>query len=94
VQNNQAVVSGGTSQRRRIKGAQDDALSFLKQQESLLKAGVIGAKGLRRGADAYKTAEARYNRRSSIEPGDVDRAVGIERCIAQSQAAVEQSQHK
>src|SRR3989440_6731033 len=40
VQNNQAGVSGAQANLAVLKAQQDDALSFLKQQESLLKAGV------------------------------------------------------
>src|SRR5215213_6566636 len=41
VQNNQAGVSGAEANVAVLKAQQDDALSLLKQQESLLKAGVI-----------------------------------------------------
>ena len=41
VQNNQAGVSGAEANVTVLKAQQDDALSLLKQQESLLKAGVI-----------------------------------------------------
>ena len=41
VQNNQAGVSGAEANVAVLKAQQDDALSLLKQQESLLKSGVI-----------------------------------------------------
>src|SRR5688500_14446120 len=41
VQNNQAGVSGAQANLAVLKAQQDDALSLLRQQESLLKAGVI-----------------------------------------------------
>src|SRR6185369_14149738 len=61
VQNNQAGVSGAEANVAVLKAQQDDALSLLKQQESLLKAGVIAQRDYDVSMTAYKTAEARYN---------------------------------
>src|SRR6266480_6971253 len=52
VQNNQAGVSGAQANVEVLKAQQDDALSLLKQQESLLKAGVIA----QRDYDVAQTA--------------------------------------
>src|SRR2546421_6742941 len=41
--------------------SQDDALAFLKQQEYLLKSGVIAQRDYDLANTAYKTAEAKYN---------------------------------
>ncbi|HEX6718730.1 MAG TPA: biotin/lipoyl-binding protein, partial [Pyrinomonadaceae bacterium] len=61
VQNNQAGVSGAEANVAVLKAQQDDALSLLKQQESLLKAGVIAQRDYDVAMTTYKTAEARYN---------------------------------
>jgi multidrug resistance efflux pump len=61
VQNNQAGVSAAEANVAVLKAQQDDALSLLKQQESLLKAGVIAQRDYDVAMTAYKTAEARYN---------------------------------
>src|SRR5713226_926454 len=61
VQNNQAGVSGAQANVAVLKAQQDDALSLLKQQESLLKAGVIAQRDYDVAMTAYKTAEARSN---------------------------------
>src|SRR5882672_9068575 len=61
VQNNQAGVSGAQANVAVLKAQQDDALSLLKQQESLLKDGVIAQRDYDVALTAYKTAEARSN---------------------------------
>src|SRR4029078_3369703 len=61
VQNNQAGVSGAEANVAVLKAQQDDALSLLKQQEALLKSGVIAQRDYDVSMTAYKTAEARYN---------------------------------
>lgn len=93
VQNSQAGVSGAQANVAVLKAQQDDALSLLKQQESLLKAGVIAQRDYDVAVTAYKTAEARYNQAVS----QLDQAKLVEQSassagIAQSQAAVAQSQ--
>ena len=93
VQNSQAGVSGAQANLAVLKAQQDDALSLLKQQESLLKAGVIAQRDYDIAQTAYKTAEARYNQAAS----QVSQAVLSEQSasssgIAQSQAQVQQTQ--
>ena len=44
-----------------MKAQQDDALSFLKQQESLLKNGVMPQREYDVAQTAYQTAQARYD---------------------------------
>jgi len=92
VQNTQAGVSGAEANVAVLKAQQDDAMSLLKQQESLLKAGVIAQRDYDVAVTAYKTAEARYNQAVS----QLNQAKSTEQSsstagIAQSQAAVEQS---
>ena len=93
VQNNQAGVSGAEANVAVLKAQQDDALSLLKQQESLLKAGVIAQRDYDVSLTAYKTAEARYNQAvSQLQQAKVVEQSSSSAGIAQSQAAVEQSQ--
>src|SRR5687768_7262733 len=93
VQNNQAGVSGAQANLAVLKAQQDDALSFLRQQEALLKAGVIARRDFDIAQTAYRTAEARYNQAAS----QLNQAILSEQSasvsgIAQSQAQVQQTQ--
>lgn len=106
VQNNQAGVSASEANVAVLKAQQDDAMSLLKQQESLLKAGVIAQRDYDVALTAYKTAEARYNQavaqlnqsklaeQSSASAGVASSNATVEQSKAQlqqSQAAVEQN---
>jgi HlyD family secretion protein len=76
-----------------LKAQQDDALSLLKQQESLLKAGVIAQRDYDVAMTAYKTAEARYNQAvAQLNQSKLSEQSSASAGIAQSKAAVEQSQ--
>jgi len=93
VQNNQAGVSGAEANVAVLKAQQDDALSLLKQQESLLKAGVIAQRDYDVALTAYKTAEAKYNQAvSQLNQAKLTEQSSSSAGVAQSQAAVEQSQ--
>ena len=92
VQNNQAGVSGAEANVAVLKAQQDDALSLLKQQESLLKAGVIAQRDYDVAMTAYKTAEARYNQAvSQLNQAKLTEQSASSAGIAQSAAGVEQS---
>jgi len=92
VQNNQAGVSGAEANVAVLKAQQDDALSLLKQQESLLKAGVIAQRDYDVAMTAYKTAEARYNQAvSQLNQAKLTEQSASSAGIAQSQAGVDQS---
>ena len=92
VQNNQAGVSGAEANVAVLKAQQDDALSLLKQQESLLKAGVIAQRDYDVAMTTYKTAEARYNQAvSQLNQAKLTEQSASSAGIAQSQAGVEQS---
>ena len=92
VQNNQAGVSGAEANVSVLKAQQDDALSLLKQQESLLKAGVIAQRDYDVAMTAYKTAEAKYNQAvAQLNQAKLTEQSSQSAGIAQSQAAVEQS---
>jgi HlyD family secretion protein len=93
VQNNQAGVSGAEANVAVLKAQQDDALSLLKQQESLLKAGVIAQRDYDVAMTAYKTAEARYNQAvAQLNQAKLTEQSASSAGIAQSQAGVEQAQ--
>lgn len=93
VQNNQAGVSGAEANVAVLKAQQDDAFSLLKQQESLLKAGVIAQREYDVAVTGYRTAEARYNQAvAQLNQAKLSEQSAAGAGIAQSQAAVEQSQ--
>lgn len=92
VQNNQAGVSAAEANVAVLKAQQDDALSLLKQQESLLKAGVIAQRDYDVAMTTYKTAEARYKQAvAQLNQSKLSEQSSASAGIAQSQAAVEQS---
>ena len=92
VQNTQAGVSGAEANVAVLKAQQDDALSLVKQQESLLKAGVIAQRDYDVAVTAYKTAEARYNQAvAQLNQAKSSEQSSSTAGIAQSQAAIEQS---
>src|SRR4029079_13402011 len=74
---------------------QDDAMSLLKQQESLLKSGVIAQRDYDVAMTAYKTAEARYNQAvAHLNQAKLTEQSSSNAGIAQSQAAIEQSKEQ
>ena len=93
VQNSRAGVSSSQANLAVLKAQQDDALSLLKQQDSLLKSGVIAQRDYDTAKTSYQAAEARYNQAQA----QVNMAVYSEQSaagagIAQSAAQVQQSQ--
>ncbi len=93
VQNNQAGVSAAEANLAVLKAQQDDALSLLKQQESLLKAGVIAQRDYDVAQTTYRTAEARYNQAvAQLNQAKLTEQSASSAGIAQSQATVAQSQ--
>src|ERR1051325_1895119 len=93
VQNNQAGVSGAEANVAVLKAQQDDALSLLKQQEALLKSGVIAQRDYDVSMTAYKTAEAKYNQAvAQLNQAKLTEQSSQSAGVAQSQAGVEQSQ--
>jgi HlyD family secretion protein len=92
VQNNQAGVSASEANVAVLKAQQDDAMSLLKQQESLLKAGVIAQRDYDVAMTAYKTAEARYNQAvAQLNQSKLAEQSSASAGVASSQAGVEQS---
>lgn len=93
VQNNQSGVFSAQANVSVLKAQLDDALAFLKQQDYLMKSGVIAQRDYDLANTAYKTAEAKYNQATA----QLNQAVLSEKSsassgIAQSQAQVQQSQ--
>ena len=92
VQNNQAGVSAAQANVAVLKAQQDDALSLLKQQESLLKSGVIAQRDYDVAMTAYKTAEAKYNQAvAQLNQSKLAEQSSASAGIASSQAGVEQA---
>jgi len=68
-------------------------MSLLKQQESLLKAGVIAQRDYDVAMTAYRTAEARYNQAvAQLNQSKLAEQSSASAGVASSQAGVEQSQ--
>src|ERR1044072_2538949 len=92
VQNNQAGVSASEANVAVLKAQQDDAMSLLKQQESLLKSGVVAQRDYDVALTAYKTAEAKYNQAvAQLSQSKLSEQSSASAGMAQSNAAVEQS---
>jgi HlyD family secretion protein len=92
-QNNQAGVVGARANLAVLKAQQDDAMSLLKQQESLVKSGIIAQRELDIAQTAYQTAKARYDQgMAQLNQALVSEQMAASSGIAQSQAQVQQSQ--
>jgi HlyD family secretion protein len=92
-QNNQAGVAGAQANLAVLKAQQDDALSLLRQQEALVKTGVIAQRDLDVAQTAYQTAKAKYDQGvSQLNQATLSQQMSASSGIAQSQAQVEQSQ--
>ena len=93
VQNEQAGVSGAKANLAVLKAQSDDALSYLKQQEYLLKSGVIAQRDYDMANTAYKAALARYDQAAAqVNQALVSQQSAAGSGIAQSQAQLQQSQ--
>ena len=92
-QNNQAGVVAAQANLAVLKAQQDDALSLLKQQEALVKSGVIAQRDLDIAQTAYRTAQARYDQGvAQLNQAQLSQQMSAGSGIAQSQAQVQQSQ--
>src|SRR6185369_5718329 len=92
-QNNQAGVIAAQANLAVLKAQQDDAMSLLKQQQSLVKSGVIAQRDLEVAQTAYKTAQARYEQGvAQLNQAQLSQQMSASSGIAQSQAQVQQSQ--
>jgi HlyD family secretion protein len=92
-QNNQAGVVGARANLAVLKAQQDDALSLLKQQESLVKSGIIAQRELDVAQTAYQTAKAKYDQGvAQLNQAILSEQSATSSGIAQSNAQVQQSQ--
>lgn len=93
VQNSQAGVSGAEANLAVLKAQQDDALSFLRQQEALVQSGVVAQRELDIAKTSYRTAQARYDQAvAQLNQAKLSTQSAQVSGVAQSQAQVEQSQ--
>ena len=93
VQNQQAGVYSAEANLAVLKAQREDALSILREQESLASSGVISRREYETAQTNYKTAEARYNQAAA----QLSQAVLSEKSsssagMAQAQAQVQQAQ--
>ena len=92
-QNNQAGVDASRANLAVLKAQQDDALSYLRQQESLVKSGIIAQRDLDVAQTAYQTAKAKYDQGTAqLNQATLSQQMAAGSGIAQSQAQVQQSQ--
>src|SRR5438445_1492840 len=92
-QNNQAGVAGARANLAVLKAQQDDALSYLKQQESLMKSGVVPQRDYDVAETAYRTAQAKYDQAAAqLNQALLSEQMAAGSGIAQSQAQVQQTQ--
>ena len=92
-QNSQAGVSSARANLAVLKAQQDDALSVLKQQESLLKSGVIAQRDFDVAQNAYQQAQAKYDQAAAqLNQAILSEQMAAGSGIASSQAQVQQSQ--
>ena len=93
VQNDQAGVSGAQANLAVLKAQLDDAASFLRQQESLVQAGVIARRDLEVAQTSYKAAEAKYKQaQTQVSQAMLSAQSSASSGVAQSQAQIQQTQ--
>ncbi|HEY6231784.1 MAG TPA: efflux RND transporter periplasmic adaptor subunit [Pyrinomonadaceae bacterium] len=93
VQNNSSGVTSAQANVAVLKAQLDDALAFLRQQDSLLKSGVIAQRDYDLANTAYKTAEARYNQAAAqLNQAVLSQQSSASSGVAQSAAQIQQSQ--
>ncbi len=92
-QNNQAGVVAARANLAVLKAQQDDAVSFLKQQETLVKGGVLPQRELDVAKTAYVTAQAKYDQGvAQLNQAMLSEQMAANSGMAQSRAQVQQSQ--
>ena len=92
-QNNQAGVSAAQANLAVLKAQEDDAASYLRQQQSLQRAGVIAQRDVDVAQTAYQTAKARYDQGvAQLNQAQLSQQSSASSGVAQSHAQVQQSQ--
>ncbi len=93
VQNNQSGVTSAQANVAVLKAQLDDAQAFLRQQGSLMQAGVIAQRDYDLANTAYKTAEARYNQSlAQLNQAVLSQQSSAQSGVASSQAQLQQTQ--
>jgi len=93
VQNQKSGVLSARANLVALKAQSDDALSFLKQQESLVKSGIIAQREYDIANTAYKGAVARYEQaEAQLNQALVSEQSAAGAGVAQTNAQVQQSQ--
>ncbi|HEV7396692.1 MAG TPA: efflux RND transporter periplasmic adaptor subunit [Pyrinomonadaceae bacterium] len=93
VQNNQAGVTSAQANLAVLKAQLDDAASYLRQQESLVQAGVIAKRDLEVAQTSYKAAEAKYKQaEAQVSQAKLSEQSSAQSGVAQSTAQLQQSQ--
>jgi HlyD family secretion protein len=92
-QNQQAGVIAAQANLAVSQAERDDAASFLRQQQSLVSAGVIAQRDVDVAQTAYKTADARYNQAvAQLNQAKLTSQSASSNGLVQSQATIQQSQ--
>jgi HlyD family secretion protein len=92
-QSNQAGVISAQANLAVLKAQQDDAASFLRQQQSLQSSGVIAKREVDIAQTAYQTAKAKYDQGvAQLDQARLSEQMAATSGVAQSQAQVQQSQ--
>ncbi|HEX8163392.1 MAG TPA: efflux RND transporter periplasmic adaptor subunit [Pyrinomonadaceae bacterium] len=103
-QNQQAGVLSAQANVAVLKAQLDDAASFVRQEDALLKSGVISAREYETAQTSYKTARARYDQaeaqlnqavlsqQSASSAGQAQARAQITQAQAQAQGSVAQSE--
>ena len=93
VQNQQAGVSSARANLAVMKAQSDDALTFLRQQEALVKAGVVAQREYDIANTAYKSALARTEQAAAqLNQALISEQSASQSGLAQSQSQIQQSQ--
>lgn len=93
VQNQRAGVSSAQANVAVLKAQRDDALSLMKQQESLVTAGVIARRDYETSETAFRAADARYQQaQAQLSQAVIAEQSAASSGVAQSQAQVQQAQ--
>jgi len=92
-QTQKAGVSSAQANVAVLKAQRDDAMSALKQQETLATAGVISKRDYEIAQTAYATAEARYNQAAAqLDQAVLGEQISAGAGQAQAEAQLQQSQ--
>lgn len=92
VQNQRAGVSSAQANVAVLKAQRDDALSLMKQQQSLAASGIISRREFETAETAYKAAEARYQQaEAQLNQAVLSEQSAASAGVAQSNAQVDQS---